>query len=186
MRKSVIVVIALLVAVCMMSDVFPLTVGGKELIKKGTGKRTKGILGSVYIATLYVPESLKAADAKAIIEADEPMAVVLVIDSILLNKERFLEATNEGFAQAASSGYATAKKDAFLKLFNTVEFKKGDVIRLGYDPKSGVTAVFTQAATKKATTLGSVAGLDLKKALFAIWLGPKPVQASLKKALLGL
>ncbi|MGQ9843896.1 MAG: chalcone isomerase family protein [Spirochaetota bacterium] len=186
MRKGVVVAIALLVAVCMMSDVFSLSIGGKDLVKKGTGKRTKGILGTVYYATLWVPESLKTADANAIIEADEPMAVILVIDSVLLNKARFLEATNEGFAQAAASGYTTAKKDAFLKLFDSVEFKKGDVIQLGYDPKAGVKAVFTATATKKTTTLGSVAGLDLKKALFAIWLGPKPVQESLKKAMLGM
>lgn len=186
MRKGVVVAIALLVAVCMMSDVFSLSIDGKDLVKKGTGKRTKGILGTVYYATLWVPESLKNADANAIIEADEPMAVVLVIDSVLLNKERFLEATNEGFAQAAASGYTTAKKDAFLKLFDSVEFKKGDVIQLGYDAKVGVKAVFTAKETKKPINLGSVAGLDLKKALFAIWLGPKPVQESLKKAMLGM
>jgi hypothetical protein len=30
-----------------------------------------------------------------------------------------------------------------------------------------------------------IAGLDFKQALYGIWLGNKPVQASLKKALLG-
>ena len=32
--------------------------------------------------------------------------------------------------------------------------------------------------------LGAIPGLDLKKALFAIWLGDSPVQESLKNALL--
>ena len=39
--------------------------------------------------------------------------------------------------------------------------------------------------TPLAKQIPAILGLDLKKALFAIWLGDSPVQESLKKALLG-
>ena len=48
-------------------------------------------------------------------------------------------------------------------------------------------APFTEyrKADGSETTLGTIPCLDLKKALFAIWLGEVPAQDSLKKALLG-
>lgn len=167
------------------SDIMALNVGGKDLIKLGTGARTKAILGSVYFASLYVPQELKGMDGKAIVDADEPMAVIMQIDSKLLTKDKFVDATKEGFDKSAKTGYATAKRDAFLKLFDAVVFKKGDVINLSYAPKTGLTASYTSKETGKSQALGTIAGLDLKKALFAIWIGPNPVQESLKKGMLG-
>ncbi|MET0620584.1 MAG: chalcone isomerase family protein, partial [Thermoanaerobaculia bacterium] len=37
----------------------------------------------------------------------------------------------------------------------------------------------------RGTTAGTVTGRDFADALFAVWLGPDPVQADLKLALLG-
>ena len=57
-----------------------------------------------------------------------------------------------------------------------------------YGP-GGLATLYRRPATAGAaaseTRLGEIPGLDLKQALFAIWLGEVPVQRSLKDALLG-
>jgi hypothetical protein len=167
------------------SDAMAMNLGGKELVKLGTGARTKGILGTVYYASLYVPQELKGAEGKAIVDAEVPSAVIMQIDSALLSKDKFVEATKDGFAVSARAGYATDKRDAFLKLFDGVVFKKGDLVYFNYVPKAGLAVSLTEKATGKSRALGTIAGVDLKRALFAIWIGPSPVQESLKKGMLG-
>ncbi|NCC94223.1 MAG: hypothetical protein EOM10_13225, partial [Opitutae bacterium] len=84
---------------------------------------------------------------------------------------------------AAQSGYASPRKHAFLTQFAQTEFKKGDFVLMRY--ADGALATTYRKADGTETVLGSIPGLDLKKALFAIWLGDVPAQESLKKSLLG-
>jgi hypothetical protein len=184
-------ILVLLSAVSCAIFLFPATYSNaastepQDLITSGKGTRTKGILGTIYYATLYIPKDMKGRAAREIVEADRPMSVVMEIDSRLLTRSRFVEAINEGFAGAATSGYPTGKKDAFLKLFDGMELAKGDVISLSYTPAEGLTARFSPRQSVSAKVLGTVQGVEFKKALFAIWLGPTPVQESLKKEMLG-
>lgn len=160
----------------------------ESLVLNGSGLRTKMILGTMYELSLYVPDSLKGAEAKTILEADQPMEFVLDIQSSLITRARFVEATTEGFAKAAEAGYASEKTQAFLDQFADTEFKKGNTVVMRYGSGKLSTLYRTPAAGEAPATeteLGSISGLDLKKALFAIWLGDSPVQASLKKNLLG-
>ena len=154
----------------------------ESLVVRGSGLRTKPILGAMYELTLAVPDSLKTADAQTIIEADRPMEFALEIQSRLITRERFVETTTGGFEKAAQSGYATTRKQAFLVQFAATEFKKGDVVLMRY--ADGALATTYRKADGGETLLGSIPGLDLKKALFAIWLGDVPAQESLKKSLL--
>lgn len=165
-------------------DGLALKLAGKDLVKNGSGIRTKAIIGSLYKMTLWVPANLKGTDGKKIIEANAPMSVVLVIDSRLITRKRFVEATSDGFGKSAKAGYASAKTDSFLKQFDKVKFSKGDIVAMKYTP-AGLITQMTYKEGGKTETLGTIPGLDLKKALFAIWLGPVPVQESLKKSLLG-
>jgi hypothetical protein len=183
-RLSLLVIIA----ACVLSLSVPgmsadFMIGGKKMAKNGSGVRTKSIFGTLYFLTLYVPENLKGKDGKAIIEANEPMSMILVLDSKLVSRERFVETVKEGFAKSASAGYASLKTKAFMDQFNTIKFTKGDVVYMTYTP-AGLTTQFKFKETGKTQNLGSIAGLDLKKALFAIWLGTNPVQDSLKASLL--
>lgn len=164
-------------------DGFAFKLGGKEMVKNGSGVRTKAILGSLYFLTLSVPKALVGKDAKTIIEANQPMSMILTIDSRLVTRERFVETVGEGFKKAASSGYTSPKTKAFMDQFGKIKFTKGDVVYLSYTP-AGLSTQFKFKATGKTENLGTIAGLDLKKALYAIWLGPNPVQESLKNALL--
>lgn len=177
----IIAAIALTISMPGMSADF--MIGGKKMVKNGSGVRTKSIFGTLYYLTLYVPETLKGKDGKAIIDANEPMSMVLVLDSRLVTRERFLETVSEGFAKSAAAGYPSAKTKAFMDQFAKIKFTKGDIVYMTYTP-AGLTSQFKYTATGKMENLGTIAGLDLKKALFAIWLGPNPVQENLKAALL--
>ncbi len=183
-RLSLLVIIA----ACVLSLAVPgmsadFMIGGKKMAKNGSGVRTKSIFGTLYYLTLYVPENLKGKDAKTIIEANEPMSMILVLDSKLVTRERFVETVKEGFAKSAASGYPSPKTKAFMDQFNNIKFTKGDVVSMTYTP-AGLATTFKFKETGKVQNLGSIAGLDLKKALFAIWLGSNPVQDSLKASLL--
>ena len=160
---------------------------GEDLVLRGSGLRTKLILGTMYELSLHVPSSLMDADARALIESDGPMELVLTIRSSLITRERFVETTSGGFAKAAQSGYVSDRTAAFLEQFDAAGFRKGDVIAMRYGDGQ-LTTLYRAAGgsdTAVETTLGSISDLGLKKALFAIWLGDTPAQESLKKDLLG-
>ena len=175
MKKAILALVLLLAAAAAAS-------ASESLVRRGSGIRTKPILGAIYALTLSVPESLNAADARTIIEADQPMEFLLEIQSRLITRTRFVEVTTEGFEKAARSGYSAPQKQAFLAQFSAIEFKKGDFVVMRY--ADGALATIYRKADGAETALGSIPGLDLKKALYAIWLGDVPAQESLKQALL--
>ncbi|MGD9782991.1 MAG: chalcone isomerase family protein [Kiritimatiellia bacterium] len=170
--------LALLLAFAVVSS------ASESLVLNGTGIRTKPILGAMYELSLSVPESLKGAEAKTLVESDQPMEFVLEIQSRLITRARFVETTSGGFAKAAQSGYASEKTQAFLDQFAAVEFKKGDSVVMRY-ADGRLATLYRKSADGSEAQLGTIADLGLKKALFAIWLGDVPAQESLKKALLG-
>ena len=159
-----------------------------DLILNGTGIRTKPILGAMYELSLYVPKEMKGAHPTAIIEDAKPMELSLLIKSSMITRDRFVEATSEGFAKAAESGYASDQTQLFLNQFSETEFRKGDILVMRYE-NDGLVTLYRKAegkgATPVETKLGRIPDPNLKKALFAIWLGKNPVQESLKNSLLG-
>ena len=159
-----------------------------NLVLNGTGIRTKTFLGAMYELSLYLPAEMKGAHPKAVIEDSRPMSLELAIRSSLITRERFVEATTEGFAKSAQSGYVSNDTKSFLDQFANIEFSKGDSISMTFE-NGGLVTVYRKPESKTAkaveTKLGRIPGLELKRALFAIWLGDSPVQDSLKKALLG-
>lgn len=158
--------------------------GEADLVSNGQGVRTKPILGVMYELELHVPPALKGADAQTLVEADQPMAMVLTIGSRLITRARFVEATTEGFAQAAKSGYSATETTAFLEQFADTEFKKGDTVTMSYEAGRLITR-YQARQVADVQELSAISSLNLKQALFAIWLGDSPVQESLKKGLLG-
>ncbi len=159
----------------------------EKLVLNGQGLRTKRFLGAMYELSLYVPEQMKGAHPKAIIEDGRPMDLVLVIQSKMITRARFVEATSEGFAKAAQSGYTSPQTREFLDQFGQVEFRRGDTITMRYENGGLVTLYRSAAADPKddAVKLGRIPGREIKQALFAIWLGNDPVQDTLKQELLG-
>jgi hypothetical protein len=152
-----------------------MTVDGKTLKLNGAGVRKKAIF-KVYVAGLYVETPSK--DAAALISSNQ-------VKSMRLHMLRDVEgakisgAIAEGFALNSSAAMPQLKGrlDQLAKLIPDV--KEGEEIALTWVPDKG-----TEVGAR-GTNTGTIEGRDFADALFAVWLGPKPVQDDLKRALTG-
>ncbi len=153
------------------------TYQGKTLNLNGAGVREK-LWIDLYAGGLYL--SNKSSDAAAIIAAKEPMSIKLHIVSKLITSDKMVDAVNEGFEKSTSGNTKplATEIDKF-KSFFMAEIKKNDVFDIVYIPETGVTVY------KNDKELGTIEGLDFKKALFGIWLSNKPADDDLKEAMLG-
>ncbi|HEX3632590.1 MAG TPA: chalcone isomerase family protein [Casimicrobiaceae bacterium] len=153
------------------------SVGGQELVLNGAGIRKK-VVFNVYVASLYLPQ--KAADLGGVL-AKAPRRIRL--DMLrTLSADALIEALNDGLeannsaSDLAAIRPATGELAAIMKTFGQV--KERDVVTLDF--YDGATRVGLNGEVR-----GAVAGEGFNQALTRIWLGDKPVQADLKKALLG-
>jgi len=152
-------------------------VGGQELVLNGAGIRTKAIF-KVYVGSLYVPG--KAADLAAVL-AKGPRRIQM---NLLRNvsADDLLDALNDGMKDnntAAEMAAVKAQQDQLATIMKAFgEVKEGNVVTLDF--VDGATVVGFNGAAK-----GTIPGAAFNTALTKIWLGDKPVQADLKKAMLG-
>lgn len=150
------------------------TVEGKTLHLNGVGLRKK-LMFKVYVAGLYLETPTK--DAAAVISSDQVKQMQL---SILrsLKGSQVAEAISEGFEKNSKSQMGTLK--ARLDKLNGMipNVAEGDQILLTYLPGKGTVV------SVKGMERGVIEGKDFADALFAVWLGPNPVQEDLKKELL--
>ncbi len=161
------------------AEIFPssLAFSSNSLQKQGEGKRKKAFL-SLYRAGLYL--KTKNDDGVAISAADEAMAVRLNIVSGLISSKKMKSALWDGFEKSTKGNLEPIKSE--IELFASGfadEIVKKDVFDLIYLPGKGVEVL------KNGESKVTVPGLIFKQALFGIWLSDDPIQASLKKAMLG-
>jgi long-chain acyl-CoA synthetase len=153
------------------------TVAGQELVLNGAGLRTKVFL-KIYVGSLYVPA--KAADLTGVL-AKAPRRIQMNIMRSL-TADQLVDALVEGINannsadELAAVKTQTAELVAIMKTFN--EVKEKDVVTLDF--VDGATKISLNGAAK-----GSIAGEPFNRALTKIWLGDHPIQADLKKAMLG-
>jgi long-chain acyl-CoA synthetase len=132
----------------------------------------------VYVASLYLPH--KAGDLQGVL-AEGPRRIQLNLLRTL-SADQLAEALNDGLAEANAPADLAAVKPqadqllAIMKAFK--EVKEKDVVTLDF--VDGATKVGWNGEVK-----GTIPGAAFSHALTKIWLGDKPVQADLKKALLG-
>jgi hypothetical protein len=156
------------------------TMGGQQLVLNGAGLRTR-VLFKVYAAGLYVPQ--KSGDPAALLAQAGPRRVAI---GMLRNVDAgtFADALLEGLTANHTAGQIAALKpqiDALLSELKSIgEAKKGDRIQLDWVPESG-----TQLVVNGQPRGEPIAGAPFFGALLRIWLGDKPVDAALKKAMLG-
>jgi long-chain acyl-CoA synthetase len=154
-----------------------ISLGGQDLLLNGAGIRTRAIF-KVYVASLYVPQ--KSTDAAAIL-GKGPRRIQLNLLRTL-SADQLADALNDGLAEANSpSELAAVKREAdelvaIMKAFK--EVKEKDVVTLDFI--DGATRIGWNGESK-----GSIAGEAFNRALTRIWIGDKPVQTDLRKALLG-
>jgi hypothetical protein len=153
------------------------SVGGQDLVLNGAGIRTRVFL-KIYVASLYVPA--KSGDVAAILgKAPRRIQMNLLRD---LSGDQLVGALNDGLKDNNTESEMAAVKvqadqmTAIMKDFG--EVKEGNVVALDF--VDGMTRISLNGAPK-----GSIAGEAFNKALTRVWLGDKPVQADLKKAMLG-
>lgn len=152
-----------------------ITVNEQNLIYNGSGLREKYTF-DLYVAALYLPRP--SMDANKVINDDAEVAIHIEIVSGKVTRDKFVETVKEGFGKA-SHGKATSEQISEFMGFFKSEFKVGDKIHLEYAPGKGVEVV------KNGTKIGTMKGLEFKKALFSIWLGTSPADKALKNGLLG-
>jgi long-chain acyl-CoA synthetase len=155
------------------------TLGGQELVLNGAGVRTK-VVFKVYVAGLYLPQ--KQTTTQGVLAKNAPRRVQLTLLRDL-SSEQLLEALHTGLTDNNTPAELEAIKkevDQLTAIFGALkEAKKGGVINLDYTPEGG-TKISLNGAER-----GAIAGEAFNRALLKVWLGDKPVQADLKKALLG-
>lgn len=155
-------------------------VGGSDLVLNGGGVRVKFGIAKVYVAALYVAQ--KTATAGAVIGASTPRRVQLVMlrdvaaDTL---QESLIEALKENTTAADFKAFEPRVKQMSAIFAAAKEAKKGDIIQLDLLPGTGTVI------TVRGQAKDPIQGDDFSNALLKIWLGDKPVQADLKKGLLG-
>lgn len=155
-----------------------LRVGGGELLLNGAGIRSKLFI-KVYVGALYVGQ--KSTAAAAIIDSQQPRRVVMRLLRDL-DAETLSSAMDEGLRAnnpPAELAEMKAQTDQLIGIMKGIgKAREGDTIAIDFSAE-GVTVGLN------GETRGKVAGPGFAKALLKVWLGDKPADASLKKALLG-
>ena len=155
------------------------SVGGQELVLNGAGMRQR-LVFNVYVGALYVPQ--KTSIPAEVTARNQPRRMSLLLQRDV-SADMLLEALRAGLADNNSQAQLDAIRpqvEQFATIFKSVgEAKSGQVIHIDYTPSEG-TRILLDGEAK-----GTISGEPFNKALFNTWLGDRPVQESLKKALLG-
>lgn len=155
-------------------------VENSDLALNGAGVRTR-LFFQVYAIGLYLPQ--KGSTPAAILAQPGPkrVAIHMLRD---VGADTFTEALADGIRANHSEAEARALEPRIRELAAIMaelkEAKKGMAIALDWLPASGTVMLVNGTPRGKA-----ISGEDFYRALLRIWLGDKPVQDDLKKALLG-
>ena len=151
-------------------------IAGSEVPVRGGGLRTRSVF-KLYAAGLYTDMS---GDGNFVSQADAPMAIHLRILSKLINKNRMVTALKVGFDKS-TGGDTSAIQSSIDQMIAAMDkpITTGTTYTLAYQPDVGTTM------TRNGEDAVVIEGLAFKQALFGIWLGDAPVQARLKKGMLG-
>jgi long-chain acyl-CoA synthetase len=152
-------------------------VGGQELVLNGAGLRTRVFI-KVYVGSLWLPAKANALPG-VLAKAPRRVQMNLLRD---LSADQLVNALVDGLKDNNSEAELAAIKAqvdqmvATMKAFN--EVKEKDVVALDF--VDGATKIVLNGQAK-----ASIPGEAFNAALMKVWLGDKPVQADLKKAMLG-
>lgn len=154
-------------------------VGTTNLQLNGAGLRTR-LFFNIYVGALYLPQKQTSVEAIVADEREHRVALHILRE---LSSEKLFNA----FYDAIKANHSPADLTAMgaqirqmAQIFDAVKVAKpGDVITLDYQPGIGTLI------SVNGTAHGTIAGAEFNRALLRIWLGEKPVQGDLKKAMLG-
>jgi long-chain acyl-CoA synthetase len=152
--------------------------GNANLVLNGAGLRKK-LFFRVYVAALYLPK--KTTNAGEIIDSRDPRRITLHLVRDL-DADSLIGALKEGLQQNHSESELAALK-ADIERFEGImrgvgNAKIGDVVGIDFSGDATMVSFNGQAR-------GSIPGFAFGRALLKVWLGDKPADADLKRALLG-
>ena len=143
----------------------------------GAGIRKK-LFFKIYIGALYLQQNTQ--DPQIIVEDTGSSCILMHFLYDNLEKDKLTGAWSEGF-ENNNTPEQFKLLEGRLQQFNAMfgDAKKGDEIRLDYIPDKGTEVWFNDELR------GTVEGMDFHSALLKVWLGKKPADEDLKKAMLG-
>jgi hypothetical protein len=166
--------VALLAAIA-----FATLAAAAELQLNGKAIR-KRVFFEVYEIGLYLPKKTNSSEEAIMAPGAKRVEIRMLRD---VSAEQFSEALTEGIRANHSEGDAKAVEPQVRQLAATMaevkQAKKGMTISLEWNGKA------TQIVIDGKPAGAAIEGEDFYRALLRIWLGDKPVQDDLKKALLG-
>jgi hypothetical protein len=151
-------------------------VSGKTLNLNGAGVRTKFFF-DIYVGALYLSKSVTATEQALAAAGPKRLTMSFLYDEV--SREKLVDGWNEGFEKNQSKD-TLAKLQGRLDQFNVMfpDAHKGD--RFTFDfLENGSTVVML-----KGKAAGTISGADFQRALLEVWLGKKPADKGLKKAML--
>jgi hypothetical protein len=152
----------------------------QQLVLNGAGLRKRAFF-QVYAIGLYLPEK-KAVAADAIGAGGPKRVAIHMLRDV--DADQFSGALADGIKDNHSEAEAKVLEPRVKQLAAIMaemkEAKKGMRITLDWMPAAG-----TQLTVEGKPVGVPIPGEDFYRALLRIWLGDKPVQDDLKKALLG-
>ncbi|HKQ30838.1 MAG TPA: chalcone isomerase family protein [Burkholderiales bacterium] len=154
-----------------------ITFADQTLVLNGAGVR-KRFFVKVYVGALYLPT--KESNAETAIAASGAKSVRLHFLHGELEARKLVDAWTDGFKNNHSKTEYDALRpriERFNAMFRTV--KRGETVFVDL-LANGDTAVAINNERR-----GEVNGVDFQKALLKIWLGQKPADEDLKRAMLG-
>jgi len=141
----------------------------------GAGIRTKFFF-NIYIGALYLEQTTNKVEQ---VLSGGTNRVTMDILYKELTKEKLTDGWISGF-ESNNNDEQFKKLEARLSEFNNLfkTLKKGDFVQIDYSETSG-----TQVRINNELR-GSIQGGDFNTALLKVWLGDKPADSGLKKAML--
>ena len=155
-------------------------VGGSALVLNGAGLRT-WFFFHVYVGALYL--RARTADAAQALADPGPKRLSMTLTRNL-SADELVDALREGIARNASAAERARiapQLDALVATMRAIGgAKEGDRIAIDFLP-DGTTRIALDGRPQGRP----IAGRRFQRDLLAVWLGSDPVQADLKRALLG-
>ncbi len=155
-------------------------VGGAALVLNGAGMRT-WFFFHVYVGALYLRS--RTTDAERALADPGPKRLSMTLTRNL-SADELIDALREGVARNASPAERAAIAPQLGTLVATMRAiggaKDGDRIAIDFLP-DGTTRITLDGRPQGQP----IAGRRFQRDLLAVWLGHDPVQADLKRALLG-
>ena len=155
------------------------SVGGQALVLNGAGVRTK-VFFKIYVGSLYLPQ--KVGDLAGVLaKSPRRIQMNLLRD---LTADQLVGALvgglhdNNSPAEMAAVKASTDELVRIMMRFKDVDAKEKDVLTLDF--VDGGTKVALNGEAR-----GVIPGEAFNSALTRIWLGDRPAQGDLKKAMLG-